>query len=642
MDGRSIIDSDDFSWGLQITLLCMLSDNDANHNRDVGAFICTSRRVRAAAMRMTRQDFLGRYVWAGHPLVAELFDHPQWVKNFFWLNSRLHRVALLVDSLNVTRFDLYCLTGQADLIQLLIDHQKAIRPFSIVLRYRYCLLAAESDKAALTQLLNAFQWNRDDRLAPITDDVTNDFLYFVCCYGTPAALGRILSRFSRQHIVDYLLRTNLLVSLSLEYSQHPERDQRHAEILCVLLAYCHKPLQPKLKFLLQDFLKIAIQQDFVPLVTTILEFGIKLRDEDLLFMGTSDALNVLKSQIAACPTLVDRLRTDEQRLGTQLLEKVILNVDGPAHLLAYLLDEVKLNIDTYINNEPLLNLAARGYHHNLVAILDRKPCLEMRDVTDDVTALQNLLMHRPNVVCNRYHNMCELIKAGANVHAPFRNGDSVLQRLMQTQFLNIDSPVWASAFYALIAAGANVNIPNANGVTVFSSLLKCWELNLTCIRDYLSVCKVDLTIQNNREAVGYHFCRGCRDGNLGLISYLLDMGADLTDSVEGGNEMLQAKKDDFHKVSAFKVYANMDGAALPPYLYGVTALDLAICGNKVEVVKLFIQHFTGDAIRVLLSDTHIHGRFNSYDCALLYDNPEILAILDSCLQPVIHRVSAGF
>jgi hypothetical protein len=320
---------------------------------------------------------------------------------------------------------------------------------------------------------------------------------------------------------------------------------------------------------------------------------------------------------------------------------VILNVEGPAYLLAYLLDDVKFDVDTYINNEPLLNLAARGYHHNLVAILDRKPCLEMRDVTDDVTALQNLLMYRPNVVCNRYLNMSELIKAGANVNALYRNGDSIFQRLMHPTFFDCNSPACATVFYALIAAGANVNIPDLNGKTVFTSLLRLWVTHVSPIYLYLSVCKVDLTIQNNREAIGLNFCRGCRDGNLGLITYLLSMGAKLTSTADAGNHLLLDKKDNFSKVQAFRIYADNAVEQFPKHLYALTALDFAICGNQVEVVKKLIAHFSSEEIQALLSDTHINGKFNSYDCALLYDNPEILALLDSCIQSVIHCASPG-
>jgi hypothetical protein len=157
----------------------------ASFNRDSGALSCTSRLIHEMILLATHHELIGRYFWAGVPAMRQLYQRADVIPIFYTLNARLNLLSEYLDE-SISQHDLFCLTGQINLIQQVIDTNLDTSAY----HWNHCLffIALSENGEALSHFYQSHNLTTIDIL-PETKTQLN-LQMFICCmlmFGTRGA-----------------------------------------------------------------------------------------------------------------------------------------------------------------------------------------------------------------------------------------------------------------------------------------------------------------------------------------------------------------------------------------------------------------------------------------------------------------------
>lgn len=237
-----------FPFGLEIMLMIFMQLGDGNAgvkprfgsgNRDQRAWNCTGKFFHQAALTATIPTLAVKYYWANAPAVQRLFNENTIQTTFYFLNSRLNLISFYID-LTVNDLDLYCLTGQVELIEKVITRQTLLavseKDKAVSLHQRYLFFIALSENAvALQHYVNHFKLTPDD-IAPLnTEAKIEQFLFCLCLMGTQAAWRATEAIVTKERIKEFLLKAKVIASIN---NYLTSSDVMTPESIGCLLDYC--------------------------------------------------------------------------------------------------------------------------------------------------------------------------------------------------------------------------------------------------------------------------------------------------------------------------------------------------------------------------------------------------------------------
>ncbi len=649
-------------WGLIIKIFLFLCQMEAREQQQgfgkvrtgSRALFGTCAQLRKAILHVKRYQLLDHFFWACDPRFIELYEHPNNLCNFFELNSRLNWLTSYLNGSPVTENDIFCLSGNTNLIQRVLD-SRAIKQFSPELIRRYCLLIAMSERsAALTFFCEGMRMPVQALIPEVVEIVGNywvkkskrdqlkeSFLYELCLHGNEAAWSCVATLVTAKALRDFISTSGILDIL---ISDDNERQPMRSYSLRAMLKYCDL-LQNKVGIThLRDRL---MRYNCLDLACVLLELAKantswgKVDSSTLRTIVKSGHLALTKKILMLNPDLLQRLKNPRDALGYSMVAATLESEESNHAMLTYLLDELQIPVGCEFDHDTNMMTAIYKQTEMLTLLLSRAPNLVHRKSHDQESPLQRILKrslflkHQTGSAPWKdrcFANVIALVNAGANPADAF-NLSLGPQKGSHLGFLALHEwPMFNEAVICLIRAGLNLDEKGASRYPASYYLLLC--------HDYLSEASLTLLLAqsfNRNESFqrGYindAFNRGCATRSAALIGLLIDNGAELKSDPIDQRVELTFRATDKAAELRYKQFCHELKIEGNRGVAGMTGLDLAIIHARSDVVRVIVKKIPRDAVVAVLTSQHLNNRKTTYELAVALNHQEIIHTIDCLLE----------
>lgn len=636
---------------LLVKILLLLSEDErdakpafAKHHRSMAALMCSFKAAAEAAQTLTHQQLLSTYFWAHHPNVVKLFKHPHWVKNFFAINSRLNAINSFIKQNTVSEMDLFCLSGQMDLIEAVIE-RRARFSFNVSQMRRYCFLAAVSENPlALKRLCDDFRFNVHvlaplpvQQAAHITQHTylptmakNSSVLQLVLLHGTAGALQCMMTMVPSERISEFMLRhgmvthiANQLVNERMHYVNH---DHRY---LSLVLSFCHTPeFRPALQ-VLQHTLLMNLHIKLYKLVQRhFIAHAFIPSIEALIQVLKVDDLQLFKDYLDNQPQLKRKIMTNQGRYGYQLFYDALKERVMPA-IISYFLEELELlSVCSEQQLRAIMRRAAVMDAANLQLLLKYPQMANFFASEQD--ALIAKLLSSPHV--SKCETIIVLLEHGIPpTYFLLKNTHNVLLELGR------DSFYWKMVA-KMLEKGLKLSIliPDEE-MTIGEMMFYVGDK----IPEYLLLIFIreGMNKSNHLIADVLDNClqAACTNGKYHCIDLLIEAGASITQTYRFVVACGRALLAEAH-LPAFNDFFAEYGAN--GRVAGCTVLDLAIASYNYDAVKAIVAHIERGLLRQLIVTKRLYNfwidehvpQFTTMDLAVGLGDERIIALLCQVLD----------
>lgn len=645
---------------VEILLYLSANERDAKpgygkHHRSMGALICSFSAARAAAFNLTRQQLLNVYFWAHHPNVIKLFNHPRWIQNFYFINSRLNAINPYIKENAINELDLFCLTGQMDLIEEVIA-RRVKTPFSVGRMRRYCFLAAVSENpAALQRLCDEFRFSvhvlaplpvhqaahipQHAYLPAVTKN--NSVLQIILLHGTAGALKCINTIVPSQHISEFILGHKMMTHIA----SHLVNDRMNyvasdTNYLSLVLSFCNTPQhQPSLQTLQHTLLDNAhielykiVQKHFIdnslmPDVDTLLK---------ILILGN---LALFKEYLNSQPHLKRKIITNQNNYGFKLFYEALKFMMTSEIIVFFITDLQILKVFNEKQLQLILHRAVVGWASSLKLLLAENSMASLAR-KDEKELLSKLIfsMAQGNLL-SRCENIVVILDNGTHPDLIFSNHNYHGRKLCdELHNLASESCYWF-AVRKMVEKGLNLSIylPDNDNMTVCEKLFTL----TTRIPEDLLLKFINHGMSKSNSWVRYMLdtCLwdACTHKRYTCIDVLIKAGARIKATCRFVVPCGRALIAEEH-IPAFNNFFAEYGPK--GRVEGCTALDLAIAAFNYDAVKAIIDNSPRAKLQQLITTKRLYNfwvdekvpEFTTMDLALGLGDERIIALLNGVLD----------
>lgn len=623
-------------WGVTAMILLKLSDTteltSKTTNRDAGALISTCRQMRDVSLRLRGEQFFGRYYYLSIPGVKEAYESGMKINNYYALNMRLKRLINHRSNTkeeDIDKYGVFCLTGQMDLVELVVSEHICSQTLSAERRFYLCNFAALSESAeALYRIADAVSFTRDLIIYEECQDTRGLLLSEVVKHGSRKALRNTIEYLGSDFVTEYLSMSDkekYINVFEVIFKSKSEGSLNESKgIFLELLPYC-TTLTSQLE--LQQLLCECIRGSEIHFIEFLMSNGVAISDDSLIETAELGKLDVLKSMLNLDLTLKSRLSGPSQ-IGYRMMSRAAMtNVD--VAYLEFLIDHLGLNINGVQGSSSALHGAVlNGKSNGVFAwVMARKPSIEKLD-ENLMTPLQ-AAFESSNLYGEVPNNLTVLIQGGANINFQQIENKTALHFILSSHILDSDGKL--DLISNLILKGSNVNAESNDGSTPISLALKKYNDIPDHFWKLVATKKIDMNLDAHFEILKDPFLLAAQKGMVNLVKFLMNNGANLSHTCRAHTFTLLGQTNTLADKTVLEDVLKKDGV-LWDHIDGFTALDLAICFNREEVVKEMVNHFPLTEIKNLLEKKHIDQRLTTYDLAKAVGNAAIIDLLDNVMR----------
>jgi hypothetical protein len=601
-------------WGVTAMILMKLSDGAGlapkTHNRDAGALISTCRQMRAVSLRLRGDQFFGRYYFLSQQPVKQVYESGHKINNYYALNTHLRRAYRFSHRHDIDIYGVLCLTGQLELIELVIAHTHV--PLSAERLFYLCYLTALSENIhALRRITEAVNFNPTLITSERENDSRGILLSNIIFMGSRQALRIVIEYLGRDFVTEHLSKkyhydiyNEQIASVFQMYEPYYLKESK--SIFEELLPYCTTTAtQHKLQEMLN-----RCARDKINFVKLFLKNKIPISDKALITTAEYHSLDILKLMLATDPILRSRL-AGPTHIGYTMLE-MAATVHRDTEYIEFLLNDCGLDINGVEGSTSALHGAVKNGGGIIFEwVMARNPFIDKLD-GNLKTPLQ-AAFGRVMFGCAA-KNVTTLIRAGARTDI----NDSlrcILQNMTSLDILDL------GILDSLIQKGVAINEESERQTN--SRIPTPVNFNLNTIINMQEECFIN--------SMSRLLLLACQHGMFYLTTFLIQNGADINHTFDASIAILTGPTNKLVNCSGLsKMLLERDEVVR--CVSGFTALDLAISFGHEELVEEIVQYYPTGVIYELLVSRHIDSRLTSYDLAIAVGNSVIIETLGSRMR----------